>query len=392
METGIAAIGSIASLHPHHLNTMTDQEIIYTIALTRLPQVGLIIARKLYESAGSATTLYQHRHSLRDILPDATPRLIEAVSHFDEYIAGAEREMDFIGRKGIKAYTLADPAYPRRLLDCHDSPTLIFHCGTGLMNQQHTLSIVGSRRCTPYGRDMCRAIVRDLSQMVPDLLIVSGLAYGIDISAHRAAIEAGLPTIAVLAHGLDRIYPATHRNTAVQMVNNGGLITEYPSGTTPDRMNFVQRNRIVAGMADATLVVESGEHSGSLITADMALSYNRDVFAMPGRVCDEMSQGCNILIRKQKAQLIQTAEDIVTAMNWNTQQNKQMPKQQTLFPELTTDEQRILNLMSSDESIQINQIVTLTGMNYSAISYILYELECKGIVELLGGARYRKLT
>ena len=369
---------------------MTDQEIIYTIALTRLPQVGLIIARRLYESAGSATTLYHHRHSLRDIMPDATPRLVEAISHFDEHIAEAEREMEFIDRKGIKSYTLADPAYPRRLLDCHDAPVLLFHCGTGQMNQQHTLSIVGSRRCTPYGRDMCRAIVRDLAQAVPDLLIVSGLAYGIDICAHRAAIEAGVPTIAVLAHGLDRIYPATHRNTAVQMLHSGGLITEYTSGTTPERMNFVQRNRIVAGMADATLVVESGEHGGSLITADMAQSYNRDVFAFPGRANDEMSQGCNNLISGQKAQLIQTADDIVQALNWNTLQHQQMPKQQTLFPELTPEEQRILNLMDTDQSIQINQIVAQTGMNYSTISYILYELECKGIVELLGGARYRR--
>ena len=234
--------------------------------------------------------------------------------------------------------------------------------------------------------------IADIARQLPQTLIVSGLAYGIDICAHRAAIEAGLDTVAVLAHGLDRIYPATHRATASQMTQHGGLLTEYTSGTTPDRMNFVQRNRIVAGMTDATIVIESGERGGSLITAEMALSYNRDVFALPGRTTDAMSRGCNNLIACQQAQMIQSADDLLTAMNW-AEKPAAATAQPTLFPELSAqlnpDEQRLVEIMRTADSIQINNLVAQTGLPYPTISATLYELECKDIVELMGGARYR---
>lgn len=367
-------------------------ETLYTMALTRLPQVGLAIGNQLIDEAGSATALYANRHDLGQVIANPMPRLQKAFNHFDEYLPEAERELDYMARHDIVAYTKTHPQYPHRLHSCHDAPLVLFFYGNTDLNPRHTISIVGSRKATPYGRDFCQQLIADIARQLPQTLIVSGLAYGIDICAHRAALEAGLDTVAVLAHGLDRIYPATHRATASQMSHHGGLLTEYTSGTTPDRMNFVQRNRIVAGMTDATIVIESGERGGSLITAQMAQSYNRDVFALPGRITDAMSRGCNNLIARQEAVMIQSAADLLTAMNWveNPVADTSTP---TLFPELlpqlTPDEQRLVEIMRTADSIQVNNLVAQTGLPYPTISAILYELECKDIVELMGGARYR---
>ena len=367
-------------------------ETLYTLALTRLPQVGLAIGNQLIDEAGSATMLYAHRHNIGEVITHATPRLQNAIARFDDYLPDAERELDYMARHNLVAYTKTHPAYPHRLLACHDAPLLLFFYGNTGLNPRHTISIVGSRKATPYGRDFCQQLIADIARQLPQTLIVSGLAYGIDICAHRAANEAGLDTVAVLAHGLDRIYPATHRATASQMTQHGGLLTEYTSGTTPDRMNFVQRNRIVAGMTDATIVIESGERGGSLITAEMAQSYNRDVFALPGRTTDTMSRGCNNLIACQQAQMIQSADDLLTAMNW-AEKPAAATAQPTLFPELSAqlspDEQRLVEIMRTADSIQINNLVAQTGLPYPTISAALYELECKDIVELMGGARYR---
>ncbi len=367
-------------------------ETLYTLALTHLPQVGLAIGNRLIDEAGSATALYASRHDLRQVTANPMPRLQEAFTHFDDYLPEAERELDYMERHDIVAYTKTHPQYPHRLHSCHDAPLILFFCGNTDLNPRHTVSIVGSRKATPYGRDFCQQLIDDIAHLMPHTLIVSGLAYGIDICAHRAALEAGLDTVAVLAHGLDRIYPANHRTTASQMAHHGGLLTEYTSGTTPDRMNFVQRNRIVAGMTDATIVIESGEKGGSLITAQMAQSYNRDVFALPGRVTDAMSRGCNNLIDRQEAMMIQSAADLLTAMNW-VEKSDIAASQPTLFPELlpqlTPDEQRLVEIIRTADSIQINSLVAQTGLPYPTISATLYELECKDIVELMGGARYR---
>ena len=370
---------------------MNSEEVKYAIALSRLPKMNISTARLLYDTLGSATAVWENRNNIQDVLPDANKRLTEALQCMDEAVKHAEAELDFIARKSIKPLCISDPDYPARLIECNDAPIVLFTIGNTDLNARHIISIVGTRHSTQYGRELCHSIVAGIQKSCPDTLIVSGLAYGIDINAHRAALECGLPTLGVLAHGLDRIYPSAHRQTAIQMLSQGGLLTEYISGTTPERLNFVRRNRIVAGISDATIVVESATKGGSLITAELAQAYNRDVFAVPGRIFDEYSSGCNKLIFEQKATLIQSADDVLTALGWSTPQPSAQPIQQKLFPELNAGQQLIVNSLKGTEGKQINQIIVETGLSYPQVSSELYELECQGVVTLLGGARYKLL-
>ena len=368
-----------------------QQEIIYSIALSNLPHIGLVTAKRLYEEVGSATAIFENRKHIVDLIPDATQQLQEALNDCDEAMRLAETECEYIEKKRIKAYTMNSDDYPQRLLECNDAPLVMFFCGRADLNSHHVINIVGTRRCTQYGKDICREFVADLKRECPDILIVSGLAYGIDIHAHRAALQNGMTTIGVLAHGLDRIYPTMHRQTAAKMTENGGLLTEYLSGTTPEKINFVRRNRIVAGISDATIVVESAEHGGSLITAELASTYNRDVFAFPGRISDEFSEGCNKLIARQKATMVLNADEFLKSMNWKRDSlfacENENPQEQ--FPDLTPNEAAIVDVLRQCDSKQINQIVVETGLNFHTVSSTLYELEYKGVVALLGGARYR---
>jgi len=370
-----------------------QQEIICSIALSNLPHVGLVTAKRLYEEAGSATAIFEHRNHITDLIPDATPLLKEALSQCDDAMHLAEKEYEFIEKKHIKAYPMNSAEYPQRLLECYDAPIILFFCGNTDFNCRHVINMVGTRRCTQYGKDICREFIADLKRECPDILIVSGLAYGIDIHAHRAALQNSMSTVGVLAHGLDRIYPALHRQTAVKMLENGGLLTEYLSGTTPEKVNFVRRNRIVAGMSDATIVVESAEHGGALITAELASSYNRDVFAFPGRISDEYSEGCNKLIAQQKTTMILNADEFLKTMGWKSESSsaKEDDGQQELFPQLTPEEAAIVEVLRHCDSKQVNQIVVETGLNFHTVSSCLYELEYKGVVMLLGGARYKLL-
>ena len=367
------------------------QEIISSIALSNLPHVGLVTAKRLYEEAGSATAIFEHRNHITDLIPEATPLLKEALSQSDEALRLAEKEYEFIEQKRIKAYPMNSAEYPQRLLECNDAPLVLFFCGNTDLNSRHVINLVGTRRCTQYGKDICRTFIADLQRECPDILIVSGLAYGIDIHAHRAALQNSMVTVGVLAHGLDRIYPALHRQTAVKMTEHGGLLTEYISGTTPEKVNFIRRNRIVAGMSDATIVVESASHGGALITAELASTYNRDVFAFPGRISDEYSEGCNKLIARQQATMIMNADEFLKAMGWKQESSsaKKDDGQQELFPQLTPDEAAIVEVLRHCDSKQVNQIVVETGLNFHTVSSCLYELEYKGVVALLGGARYR---
>lgn len=367
------------------------QEIISSIALSNLPHVGLVTAKRLYEEAGSATAIFEHRNHITDLIPEATPLLKEALSQSDEALRLAEKEYAFIEQKRIKAYPMNSAEYPQRLLECNDAPLVLFFCGNTDLNSRHVINLVGTRRCTQYGKDICRTFIADLQRECPDILIVSGLAYGIDIHAHRAALQNSMATVGVLAHGLDRIYPALHRQTAVKMTEHGGLLTEYISGTTPEKVNFIRRNRIVAGMSDATIVVESASHGGALITAELASTYNRDVFAFPGRISDEYSEGCNKLISRQQATMIMNADEFLKAMGWKQESSsaKKDDGQQELFPQLTPDEAAIVEVLRHCDSKQVNQIVVETGLNFHTVSSSLYELEYKGVVALLGGARYR---
>ena len=249
--------------------------------------------------------------------------------------------------------------------------------------------MVGTRRCTGYGCDLCRNLVHELAELAPDILVVSGLAYGIDVNAHRAALNEGMDTVGVLAHGLDTIYPAAHRGLAAKMLEQGGLLTEYMSGTNPDKGNFVRRNRIVAGMCDATVVVESAAKGGSLITATIAHSYGRDVFAFPGRAYDPYSAGCHKLIQTGKAGLICHADDLLQALGWDNPGKKDKPRQLDIDFGLADEEKLIVNVLKEQDEVQINQLVVATGMDYSHVTSLLFELEMKGIIKVLGGARYR---
>jgi DNA processing protein len=290
-------------------------------------------------------------------------------------------------------WTLGDKAYPYRLRQCPDRPPVLYSKGNVQPSDGHIVSVIGTRRPTERGREMTTALVHDLHALLPSVTIVSGGAYGIDITAHRAAIECGIPTLIIPAHGLDRIYPYQHRNDAVRALEDGGLLTEFPSGTEPFAPYFVQRNRIVAGLADAVVVVESKERGGSLITARMALDYDRELFAFPGRPSDITSDGCNALIRDTKAHLITCAEDLVQAMNWTTKTDKKQPVQTQLIglmDDLTERQQLLLTkLQEAEEGLHINLLVMETEIPYSDVASDLVLLELQGLIRSLPGGIYR---
>ena len=289
----------------------------------------------------------------------------------------ATKELEFIEKHQIKTYFYKDEDYPYRLAQCMDAPLLLYAKGNIEVNPKRVVSVVGTRMPSERGKDWCRQFVNDLAVLIPDLTIVSGLAYGIDIIAHKSALESGISTIIIPAHGLDRIYPTTHRNVAVQALDKGGILTEYTTGTEPERHNFVARNRIIAGMADAVVVVESKAKGGSLITAQMAQDYNRDVFALPGRFNDTCSIGCNDLIKRNKAQLIECAEDLIAAMGW--EKIVKQPTQTTMLElmyDLTKEQQQLVNLLrDAEDGIHINQLVMETQLAYNMISSELVMLE-----------------
>jgi DNA processing protein len=374
---------------------MTEQEIYYTIALTRMTGFNPQTALLLYQEMGSAQAVYEHREDIGDILPDCSPRTAEALRYWDDALKRAAAEMEFIGAHGIQALTLNDARYPARLRECPDAPVIIYYMGNADLNQRRIINIVGTRRCTTYGQDLIKRFVRELKELCPEVLIVSGLAYGVDICAHREALANGLSTIGVLAHGLDTIYPGHHRDTARQMVVQGGLLTEYMSQTEPFANNFRQRNRIVAGMSDATVVVESAYKGGALITARIAQEYGRDVLAFPGAVGAPYSEGCNNLIRDNKAGLITSASDFVSAVGWPTtaqQQKTAAPVERQLFPNLTPQELAIVTLLQQTNDLQQNIMAVKTNIPMGQLTALLFQLEMKGVVKALAGGTYHLLA
>lgn len=371
---------------------MNTQEVLHCLALQQTPGIGIISARVLYDVFGNATDVFARRNELVHYTQPAQRRLIKQLDNPDAF-RRAERELEFAHKNGIDAICIGDRRYPSRLRECPDAPLVLFFKGNTNLNALRVVSLVGTRKATDYGRQLCNDFIRDLKTLCPEVLIVSGLAYGIDIAAHRAALDNELPTVGVLAHGLDRIYPPTHRNTAVEMLKMGGLLTEYMSETNPDRQNFVQRNRIVAGMADATLVVESAAKGGALITAGLATDYHRDCFAFPGRVGDPCSQGCNALVRDNRASLILSAEDFVKAMSWDTSAaTHQTPQaiQRQLFLELSPEEEALIAaLRPHRDGLQINTLVVNADIPINRASALLFELEMKGVVKALAGGVYK---
>ena len=348
------------------------------LALTHVQGLEAALYRNILEAAGDATTIFENLSSLGDILPGASPRLIKALSD-PKAFERAQQEMEFTQAHNIDIICYNDPDYPYRLRECNDAPIVLYSKGNMNLN----------------GKEVCERFVKELSQIIPDTLVISGLAYGIDVCAHRAAMANSLPTVGVLAHGLDRIYPSAHRNVAKAMLDNGGLLTEFMSGTESLPAYFVRRNRIVAGASDATVVIESAEKGGSLITASIAHSYSRDCFAYPGRVTDENSKGCNDLISRNRAALITSAEDFVAAMNWQPANNgkKNIPEQMQLFTELSPEEETIMqHLMKEPDGIQINRLVVETNIPINRLTPLLFELEMKEQVKALAGGRYKAIN
>ena len=341
-----------------------------------------------------------YRNKLRTALSllDRYGSAEEAWSHLDEpgmttALARAEQEQEWIEAHGIRVWTLADEDYPYRLRQCPDRPVVLYGKGNLHPSDGHIVSIVGTRRPTEHGKELTEILVRELNEQLDRITIISGGAYGIDITAHRAALKNDVPTIIIPAHGLDRIYPYQHRQEAVAALEKGGLLTEFLSGTEPIASNFVQRNRIVAGLADAVVVVESKERGGSLITARMASDYDRDIFAFPGRPNDIASAGCNQLIRNQKAQLINNATELIEAMNWMVKTSAKQPLQTTmvgLLDDLTPNQQTLLSkLQEAEEGMHINLLVMETQLPYSDVSSDLVALEIQGLVRSLPGGIYR---
>ena len=372
-----------------------DQEIFYAMALTRLTNFNYQQALELYKAVGSTQMLYEHRNEIGDIIKDASPRLMEALKDWDEAMRRAEAELRFMEEHRIRALTLNDDDYPQRLTECPDAPIIIYYTGNADLNQEKIVSIVGTRHATPYGQDLIHRFVSELRGLCPQVLIVSGLAYGVDICAHREALANGYPTVGVLAHGLDQIYPYRHRDTAAQMLNHGGLLTEFMSQTNADKPNFVRRNRIVAGMADAVILVESAAKGGGLITAEIAQGYARSVFAFPGNVGQPYSEGCNNLIRDNGAGLISNAQDFVKAMGWWEETHRQQAFadgiERNLFPDLTAEEQQVVSLLQQTNDLQLNIITVKTGIPIGRLTALLFQLEMKGMVKPLAGGMYHLL-
>lgn len=371
-------------------------ETFYTMALTRLTNFNYQQALALYRAVGSAQLLYEYRNDIGEVLKDCSPRLVEALKDWDDAMKRADFELNYMEEHRIRALTLMDDDYPQRLAECPDAPIILYYKGNADLNQAKIVSIVGTRQCTQYGQDIIRRFIADLHQFCPQVLIVSGLAYGVDIHAHREALANGYPTIGVLAHGLDQIYPYRHRDTAAQMLTQGGLLTEFMTQTNADKPNFVRRNRIVAGMADCVVLVESAAKGGGLITAEIAQSYGRSVFAFPGSVYAEYSKGCNNLIRDNGAALISNAEDFVRAMDWQDEAVRQQKLtdgiERNLFPDLSPEEQQIVSLLQQTNDLQLNILSVKSGLPIGQLTAILFQLEMKGIVKPLAGGMYHLLV
>ena len=353
---------------------MTDKRI-YQIGLTMINGVGDILARHLLQALGEAEAVFTEKQQLLGRIPGIGSNIAAEIKR-PEILQRAEKELAFIEKNNISCYYLTDTDYPVRLRECPDAPILFYFKGNTNLDATRIISIVGTRNATEYGRELTESLIKDLAKVIPDLLVVSGLAYGIDICAHRNALYNRLPTVAVLAHGLDRIYPSCHRNTAVEMLESGGLLTDFPSGTEPDRPNFLRRNRIVAGISDCTIVVESAEKGGSLVTADIAFSYGRDVYSFPGRVGDSHSKGCNNLIRQNKAGLITSADDLLSALCWDIQAGATPVQTELFFAEAETfisEQNPVLAIMRTRNEIHINELglQQLTHVQYFFIKLFI---------------------
>jgi DNA processing protein len=368
------------------LPVVSNDELYYRIALTFVKDVGPVRARKLIEEFGTAANVFgASAKELKRIdgITEARVKGFKAAEVFEQ----ADKELTFAAKHGVSVLWYEEDNYPQRLKNCADAPLILFYRGTGDLNAARIAAVIGTRKYTDYGQRLTEGLIKDLEQH-PDVLIVSGLAHGIDTIAHKQAVASGLPTVGVLGHGLDRIYPATNKALAKEMLLNGGLLAEFPSGTLPDRTNFPMRNRIVAGISDVTVVVESDIKGGAMITARVASGYNRDVAAFPGRVYDNKSSGCNALIRTNTAAMITCADDLLEMMNWN-KEKKAKPVQKQLFLQLSPDEQKLIDVLQTKDSVHADELLHVTGLSNSQLAAVLLQLEMQGLVKALPGKHYR---
>jgi DNA processing protein len=363
-----------------------NAELLYQLALTLVPNIGDVHSKILVRHFGDATSVFKARQSALEKIEGIGSVRAKSIKSFNEFKT-AENEIAFIEKFRIKTLFLTDTAYPQRLLNCYDSPTLLFYKGDADLNASKIIAVVGTRSNTDYGKHFTEQLVEELSAQ--QILVVSGLAFGIDSYAHKAAVKNKLPTVGVVGHGLDKIYPSANTHLAKEMIKEGGgILSEFFSSTKPDKHNFPLRNRIVAGLCDATVVVETNIKGGSMITAKLADSYNRDVFAVPGRTTDGKSTGCNYLIKNNKAILLTDAGELLDIMGWREKKTKPK-KQKELFIELTPEEKTIVNLLREKELVSIDELNLQSGLTSSAVAAALLNLELQGIVGGLPGKRYK---
>ena len=362
---------------------------LHQIALTFTKNIGDHLAKVLVSYCGSAEEVFKTPAAKLLKIPGIGPQVVKQLN-FTEALHKAEAELDFVEQHDIKVLFYSDAAYPKRLKNCADAPALLYFKGNADLNHAHIVNLVGTRNATEYGKQLCHDIVEGLKPY--NVIVVSGLAYGIDVAAHKESLRAGVSTVGVLAHGLDRLYPAQHKNVAEKMLAEGGLITDFPSGTVPDRENFPKRNRIIAGLSDATIVIEAALKGGALITAEIANSYNRDVFAVPGRVNDTFSEGCNYLIRSNKANLVANAADVAYFLGWDLPDDtRQAGKPQlSLMLDLPPDESLILQTIQQHANpLGIDDLALSTQMPLSQLAMHLLNLEMQGYLSALPGKTYR---
>ena len=364
-----------------------NNDLLYQIALTQIPNIGDVHAKALIGIYGEAEAIFKAPKAQLENIEGIGAVRANSIKYFNEFKT-CEEEVAFIDKYNISPIFLSDDAYPRRLLNCYDSPALLYYKGNADLNSEKIISIVGTRKNSDYGKMICEKLIEELRE--ENILVISGLAFGIDTIAHKAALKNGLQTVGVMAHGLDRVYPAQNKLLAKEMYTQGGLLTDFKSGTNPDKQNFPRRNRIVAGICDATIIVESSAKGGSLITAELANSYNKDVFAIPGRVNDLKSEGCNYLVKSNKAAMITCADDLLNIMNWKPSTNKKK-QQRELFIEFTPNEKIIVDLLQLNETLQIDEIYAKSALSSSSVAEALLMLEMQGIVASLPGKLFKLL-
>lgn len=363
-------------------------ELFYAVALTLIPKVGPVTARNLLSYTGSAEGVFRSSRKALNKIPGIGPQISNHILSSDA-LHLAETELRHMERHGIQAVFCLEPDYPARLKHYPDSPFVLFFKGNADLNPANSIAIIGTRKPSPLGLAFCEELIYGLHAYTPT--IISGMAYGIDICAHRAALRGGFPTIGILAHGLEHLYPAAHQATADRILEEGGLLTEYPFSTLPEKEHFPLRNRVVAGMSDAVVVIETGAEGGSMITAQFANDYNKDVFAVPGRVRDPHAAGCNLLIKTNRAGLLESAQDLIDALNWEQQHQKKTIQQQ-LFVELSAEEKKLVDLLRGGEQVSMDLLSVQTAMAPSQLAAILLDLEFKGVVKSLPGKRFALIS